>query len=210
MSRQDWFRSTVWNPQVEEQFYAKLSRARRRSRPQYICIQAYHLCQGHPHVALRLLDEYFLLGDHFNDNRAYVFRAEAHLAIGETDKAIEAYELALAREEEYPQSRTDTRLELPFLIASRRINAKYERALELLGTPGTLLFPIQRFKYHASLALIYADSQQDLSTSHAIAALQEARADISGLPYHPELGVVGNRYDTVQAQLSAIAGDSSC
>jgi hypothetical protein len=209
MSRQDWFRSSVWNPQIEEGFYAKLGRATKKKRPQYLCLQAYHLRQSHSLIALRLLAEYFALGDHLDDSRAHTFRADAHLTLGNIEQALEAYESALAREKQFPHAVTDARVELPFLIASRGIRSKYRRALTLLADPGTLLFPIQRFRHHASFALILADSNEsDMARSHAVAALREAQTGNSGLRYHPELGLVADTDDQVRLRLSQIAGIS--
>jgi len=101
MARDDWFRHTEWNAEIEAAFFDKLRRA--RDKPQCLRIQASTIATRRPDVALRLLDQYFELGDHFDHAQAHVARASAYLALGDTDQAIAAYEAALAREHEYPK-----------------------------------------------------------------------------------------------------------
>jgi hypothetical protein len=119
-----------------------------------------------------------------------------------------AYESALAREQEFPNLLTEARFELPFLIASHHIRTKYDDALLLLGNPGVLLFPRQRFIHHASWALILSDREDaDLARAHAVAALREAQTQESGLRYHPQLGLIGEAHHALRLQLSRIAKD---
>src|SRR4030095_9502291 len=119
MARDDWFRNTDWNAEIEAAFFEKLRRA--REKKQYLRIQASTIAGRKPEVALRLLDEYFALGDHFDRGHANADRASAYLALGDGEHAITALEAALAREEQYPQLLTYAYLDLPFLIASHRI-----------------------------------------------------------------------------------------
>ena len=130
MARDDWFRNCDWNPAIEAAFFEKLRRA--CNKAQRLRIQAHTLARTHPEVALRLLDDYFKLGDHFDLAQAHVDRASAHLALGDTERAIEAYETALAVEDRRPNYKTQAYLALPFLIASAGIASRYERALHLL------------------------------------------------------------------------------
>jgi tetratricopeptide (TPR) repeat protein len=104
MGREDWYRSETWNADIEAAFYAKLRRARQKS--QYLRIQACHLASTAPTVALRLLDEYFALGDSFDDAQANVDRATAYLVLGDVDAAVAAYEAALKCERLRPNVTT--------------------------------------------------------------------------------------------------------
>lgn len=206
MAGRDWFRNDTWTPAIEEQFYAKLRRATKQKRAQYACLQAYHLRHSQPEIALRLLDEYFAVPERSDDARAYTFRAQAYLVLENIDEAVKAYESAINTEKKFPNFTTDARIDLPFLIASRCIHARYPLAMALLADPGTLLFPYQRFRHHASLAFILADSDElRAARSHAAAALREAEAGDSGLRYHPELGLVSNVEDSTRLRLLGIA-----
>src|SRR6266511_3622651 len=110
MARDDWFRNTEWDDAIEAAFLQKLHRARDKS--QYLRIQASTLARCHPKVALRLLDNYFALGDHLDHAQAHVDRATACLALRDTTGAIAAYEAALAREQQYPRLLTYAWLDL--------------------------------------------------------------------------------------------------
>jgi tetratricopeptide (TPR) repeat protein len=203
MAREDWFRHTDWNAEIEAAFFEKLRRA--RNKQQYLRIQASTIARSHPEVALRLLSEYFELGDYFDQAQAYVDRATAYLALGNTEEAIASFEAALAREQQHPHFRTYAYLDLPFLIASHRLSARYEQALQLLRQhSGRLVFPVDHFRWHAAHALILSSSGDSLvARQHAQRALETATIDHSGFRYYPSVGLVGNRYEEIVEQLSA-------
>ncbi len=205
MARDDWFRHTEWNADTEASFFGKLSRA--RDKKQYLRIQASTIAPHCPEVALRLLDHYFELGDHFDQAQAHVDRASAYLALGDTDRAIAAFEAALLREEQYPKLLTQAYLDLPFLIASRGIKPRYEQALQLLQHfRSRLMFPVDHFRWHAAHALIAsAQGQTSAARDHARLALDAAAQDHSGFRYHPNVGLVGPHYEHIREQLSAAA-----
>lgn len=207
MSRDDWFRNDDWNDEIEAKFYAKLKRARRK--PQQLRVQAYHLCRSHPRVALKLLGEYFALGDRFDDTSALSVQAQAYLALGDVTKAIQAYEQAVAREEEFPNIRAGSRIELAYLIAAEQVRPKYDRALQLLETSERMLLPVQKFKYHAAYALISDDlGKTESASKHARDALCEAQREHSGLRYHATVGLVSSAHDSIIQRLRGIGGYS--
>jgi len=205
MARDDWFRHTDWNAETEAAFFEKLRRA--RDKQQYLRIQASTIAGRKPEVALRLLDEYFALGDHFDLAQAHADRASAYLALGDVEHAIAALEAALAREEQYPRLQTYAYLDLPFLIMSHRIAARYTQALELLERhKARLTFPVDHFRWHAAYALILsAQAQTALDREHARLALVAAAKDHSGFRYHPSVGLVGAKYDDIRKQISVAA-----
>jgi tetratricopeptide (TPR) repeat protein len=205
MARDDWFRHTDWNSEIEAEFFAKLSRA--RDKKQYLRIQASTIAARRPEVALRLLDEYFALGEHFDQAQAHADRASAYLALGEIEHAISALEAALARETEYPRFLTNAYLDLPFLIASHQIEPRYSQALELLERHrARLTFPVEHFRWHAAYALILlAQGQTASARENARLALAAAAKDHSGFRYHPSVGIVGTKYEKIRQQLSVVA-----
>jgi tetratricopeptide (TPR) repeat protein len=205
MARDDWFRNTDWNPAIEEAFFAKLSRA--RDKAQYLRIQASILAQKHPTVALRLLDQYFSLGEHFDHAQAHVDRASAYLSLGDTDQAISSYETALAVEDRRPKMITETYLNLPFVVVYHGIKARYEQALHLLEQhKSRLMFPVDHFRWHAAHALILLElGHIPAAREHAQIALNAAAKDHSGFRFHPRIGLVGKNYESIRQKLSALA-----
>lgn len=208
MPRDDWFRNTNWNRSVERGFEEKLRRARKKS--EYLRLQAGGLAESHPIVALQLLERYFAIGEKTLWAQAYCAQARAFLVLGRMDEAITSYERALEREAEFPNVITEAYVELPFLIATRRLCERYERALQILQeNQSRLTFPVERFKWHAAMALIAKCRGDDVSASeNASRALVEANQRHSGFRYHPEIGLVQQHYRTLIDQLTPISGRS--
>lgn len=205
MARDDWFRNTQWDENIEASFQKKLARARQKSH--YLRIQAGYLAERFPHSALRLLDQYFALGDDLEHAQAHVERATAYRSLGNVDAAIAAYEAALAREASFPNLLTQAYLELPYLIATQPIPARYQQALEVLDKGKTRpFFHSERFRWHCSVALIRASMGQIPEAGNAArAALTAAAQTDSGLRYHPKIGLVAGVDDALLGRLSALA-----
>lgn len=201
MADDDWYRNKEWNAQIEVAFNEKLRRARRKE--QYLRIQACILAPTHPNVALRLLDEYFKLKDDFDHAQAHVDRATAYLALGQLDHAAKAYEAALAKELEGRGVLTRAYIDYPFLIACNGLKELYERCLVLLEThQERLTFPVDHFKWHASRALVLsAQGKSTEAREDACAALNAASKEHSGFRYHPNIGLVGRKYEDIQNNL---------
>ena len=201
----DWFRNTTWDGSVERVFKEKLGRARRNNRAQYLRIQAATLAGSHPEVALKLLDEYFEMPDHFERAQAYADRATALLALGRVDEAVSAYEAALSREAAFPNLRTRSYLGLPYVIATRRMRSLYDRAREILmAHEKELMFAVDHFLWNAAHALIAMDLQEaDIAKVHAQRALEAAARKDSGFRYHPSVGLVPEQYDNVVRKLES-------
>jgi tetratricopeptide (TPR) repeat protein len=155
---------------------------------------------------LRLLDEYFKLKDPFDHAQAHVDRATAYLALNEIDSAIEAYEAALKREVEFPNLRTQAYLCLPFLVVTERIESHYPQCLEILMEhQSDSMFPVDRFKWHASVAFILKrNGDVSGASENARKALMEAGKEHSGFRYHPGIGLVAKRYDDIQTKLAGL------
>ena len=204
MATKDWFRNEDWDEEIETAFFAKLRRA--RDKAQYLHIQAGTLASTHPNIALRLLEQYFQLGDTFFRSPAHVSQAQAYLALGKVESAIRSYEAALTAEEDFPNVQTQAYLDLPFLVAMKGIEELYPRSLELLAKFETRpAFPLEHFRWHASKALIL--NQQDKygeARRSACEALSWAEKTDSGFRYHRDLGLVGERHEGLKAKLSGL------
>jgi tetratricopeptide (TPR) repeat protein len=202
MSRTSWFQNPVWSEAAEKHFREKLRRVRDKSQP--LRIQASFLRRTYPEVSLRLLEEYFSLPDRCQDSVAGQHRAEVLLTLGRVPDAINAYLQAIERESDVGAVQTEARRDFSFLVATRKLREHYQRALLVLGD-ADLLFPVQRFTHHASIAMISADSgDQQSAREHAESALKVAAATTSGLRYHSGFGLVGEDFEHTKKILAAI------
>lgn len=204
MARDDWYRNRSWNSDIEKTFTERLRRARDKS--QYLRIQASYLAEVQPEVALRLLDGYFQLGEHFDQAQAHVDRAQAHIALGNVGAAVASYEAALERERIYPQLQTQACLHLPFLIVMRRLHDLYSRAMEIIDTSqARLMFPVDRYLAHGIRALILHEQgnapEAKASATLSLAAASETQ---SGFRYHQNIGLVRDTDDEFGSRLEAI------
>jgi tetratricopeptide (TPR) repeat protein len=204
--RDTWWRNTSWNEEIEAAFFGKLARARNKVR--YLRNQGRFLASSCPEVALRLLAQYFALGADSSEAEAHFYRARAHVALRDMDAAATAYEAVLAREEAFPNFRTWAFHELPVLIATERMSARYDRAIEvLMKHKEWLTFPVQSYQYHGALALIlHAQGRTVEAENEAKQALEAAQLTHSGFQYHPDLGLVGDIADEFGKRLREIVG----
>lgn len=189
MSRNDWYRNKDWNTQIESEFDAKLKRARDKS--QYLRIQASYLTKTHPQAALNLLDRYFDLGEHFDFAQAYVDQAKSYLSLGKTAETITSFEKALVREKNHPKLLTNAYLDLPFFIAVKSIENKYDEALETLDTyQPRLTFSIDKYKWNAAKSIILSSlDYHEEAANFAKAAIEFSEEKKSGIKYHPKVGL---------------------
>ncbi len=201
MSAEDWYRNSKWNSEIASRFEEKLRRARRKE--QYLRIQASMISKKHPEAALTLLDRYFQLPDDFDHAQAHVDRASAYLAMARVEEAVSSYEAALRREAEFPRLLTMACVDLPFLIATRRISQRYGQALALLDEfQHRLMFPVDWFKWHAAKASILSEIGERVSAKvHANEALSAASRLESGSRYHPNVGLVDGKYESLKSQM---------
>ncbi|HEY3319224.1 MAG TPA: hypothetical protein VGP72_01965 [Planctomycetota bacterium] len=204
MGRHDWYRNTDWNADIEMAFRAKLVRS--RDKGQYIRIHASVLTQKRPRIALRLLEEYFSLGEHFDLAQAFVDQGNAYRALGEKERAFESYRRAIAREKSHPKLQTQAYLELSLMIATEKMACHYDFALELLKQHATRgKFPVDHFRWYAARALIFSDRGQiERARQAALSALSFAEQDHSDVRYHPSIGIVGEDYESVRSNMNAI------
>jgi tetratricopeptide (TPR) repeat protein len=205
MGSHDWYRNEVWDDAIETQFHQRLHRARRKS--QYLRIQASYLARSYPMVALRLLQEYFALGEHFDMAQAHVDRANALKALGDHQGALTSLEAALEREQADPNLRTQAYLDFAFLIADARLEWLYARGIEVLdANKSRPIFPVESYRANGARALLLqALGRGEEARTAACAAVAAAGEVNSGFRYHQKLGLVNDANDEFGARVAALA-----
>jgi tetratricopeptide (TPR) repeat protein len=206
----DWFRRTSWTEDDKAEFEARLGRARHANRGQYVRIQGVHLAEvGHHRAAVELFER--VLADYpepLNIAPALSGLGRSLMALGERERALDAMRRCVRREREFPNVTTGAALEFAFTVACLDALELFEEARGLLrdldARESQMLFPLERFKLHASRAIL-ADSP-DLAAQEAAAALREAGRSDSGLRYHGGLGLVGDEFAPLRIRLRGIVG----
>lgn len=194
----DWYRKRTWSKNDEDEFFAKLARARKDGRAQYLKIQAIELVETKDKSLLKTAE--FLLNKVLEDYPEDIFNKSATLfTLGEIYKqeskfeiAMEYFKKALDFEKNHPNVRTKAFLEFSELVvrtAKKDMFAFVEGLLEE-NLPGQI-FPLSKYRICSILAIINADKNNvEKARYYSGLASQFASAETSGLRYHKYLGLV--------------------
>ena len=170
----EWYRNTDWNDEIEEHFFEKLGKARSQ-RDQYIVLQAHHLVESYPSVALRLIDLYFeSRSDDFDDDRARKVASSAHFALGGHVEALDNYLKALDAGNVERVMHVASPIEFAFLAARYRSTKHYAPALEQLSDiapPSQNEFDL-RFRYCSAISVLLSETGRD--PLHSLAMARDA------------------------------------
>jgi tetratricopeptide (TPR) repeat protein len=211
MGRDDWYRNTEWDIEIEQAFRAKISRAR-GMRPQYLRIQAGQIADKYPDVSLALIDEYFETHDEFDVPNAYCVRAQAYQALGRQQDALLAYKQALEWEASHPRHISTARHDLPRLVVDGRLASEYDYALEILTSRYTASdhqFPSTRYHWNGCCALITFElGQWEEAREFAERAMRAAAETESPFRYHRNVGVVRDTSDEFGRRIKRISQPS--
>ena len=209
MASDDWFRNKTWSAQIEKRFFEKLARARTQ-RDQYLAIQAITVAPRKPKAAIRLVEHYFeTRKNDFHDVQALLAKVDAQNTLGDKLGLVGTYKEILAREAEFPNHKTTANVDFPYFVATQKIEKEYEYAVSVLNERGDdVTFPLDRFKWQASYALISnIRGHRIAAKDHAIRAVAAAKAKESGFRYHQNLGLVGKKHKPVVKTLVRLAAD---
>lgn len=191
--RENWYRNEIWSFKIECAFLDKLRRTRGQGS-QCLAIQIGFLADTHPQDSLRLATLYFdEWSDPFHDGQVHRSKAQAFIAMKQFDEAAESLAEALDWQQQNPNHIVGAELAFGMLVAEHDLSAWRDQAQDavLRLDPATLLFPLERFRRHAVLAMI-AEAKGDKETMehHAQGALREAACEKSPFTAHPDLGLV--------------------
>lgn len=209
----EWYRKTSWTTADQDDFSARLRRCRSDAhRAQYLRIQASHLqLLGTPEMiraALGLLERVLNeFPEKFELAMTHVQKAECMKALGNPVQALASYRNALQAEREFRNVKTNAWLDFGWLIACNAMVDKYDEALAILKEfMGSLIFPVERFKYFAILAIISNHYSDEVAArDFAKKSLEAVSMKDSGFRYHREVGLVKNADENIIKLLEKIA-----
>ena len=211
MSSDDWYRRTTWTDDDRTEFNARLRRARKYNRPQYLRIQAVHLADvGNHDAALEVLDQFLQIDEGSIDlAQAQLQRAKSLLAAGNEAAAINAFRASLSAERLRPNVQTEAWLMFPWFIVETENTQLYSEADSVLtefSATRSPSFPVSDYRLQCIKALLLAhEGNTQQAQVHAKQAMAAASAKHSGYRYHPNLGLVQNTNTTVHERVSEIA-----
>jgi tetratricopeptide (TPR) repeat protein len=197
----EWYRKKSWTETDEEHFFAKLKRARKDNRAQYLRIQAVELIQTNKpqllEVAESLLtqmlteypDEDFSIASALN-SLGDIYQKQQKL-----EKAIEFYKKSVDFEKKYPNVKTQSYLDYSELILRTNKIDKFDYTKRIiLERFNDVFLPIEKYRASSILSVIYYyENQVELADKYANIAEQNAKKETSGLRYHKHFGVVNER-----------------
>lgn len=201
----DWYRRKTWTKTDEEEYFAKLGRARKDGRAQYLRVQAIELIETKDKnllsVAETLLNK--ILTD-YPDNR--IEKSQTYNSIGEIYKLREDYETAL----EYFQKSLDFEKEFPNVITTAYLNLSetvvraektelYDKVENLLTekiNKDSLKFPIQNYIVYSVMTVISEfKGNREQAKIYADLAEKNATTQTNSLwnPQKKKFGIVKDR-----------------
>ena len=154
-----------------------------------------------------MLDQYFALGDHFDQPSAFCVKAAAHLALGDTPAALAAYEAAVAREARGNCVYTQAGLLYARLIVSDKSEHLYLKAVEALGASrNRLLIPADNYQALGADAVILKHCGMDIEAREsAELALEFACKRTPLVANTPKLGQMPETGDDFYRKIKAIS-----
>lgn len=210
----DWYRRKTWTKKDEEEFFAKLGRARKDGRAQYLKIQAIELIETKDKYLLEAAEVLLnkLLTD-YPDNR--IDRSQAFNSLGEIhklrenfDKALEYFKKSLDFETEFPNVITTAYLNFSETVVQLNKTEFYDEVEKLLTEKinmDSLTFPAQNYIMYSVLSVI-ADFKGDFDNAKKYSEIAEknatAKTNILWNPRKKTLGIVKERKDWLDKLLN--------
>lgn len=201
----DWFRKKTWTKKDEEEFFAKLARARKEGRAQYLKIQAIELINTKEKNLLNIAEELLnrILTD-YAENR--IEKSQCYNSLGEIyelrndeEKAIYYYKKSLDYEKEFPNVKTSSDIDFAKIIVKKGKTELYNEVEKILFEKiknESILFPIENYTIYSILAGISSfkgDFEQ--AKKYAEIAEKNSLAEKNTLwnPRKQKIGIVKSR-----------------
>ena len=211
MASDDWYRSDAWEETAQEEFRAKLERARTQ-RDFYLRIKAGAIAQSHPDAALELYEE--LLGEADGDTASIHYAmALIHWREGDVEALFEYLDLALGSEGNGLGAAGV--MENAFVSGLLGRTERYARAMRLfepwdqaalkqLGRPFVRSFA---GAFGSAIILDHLGRTEEAREA-ALTALEWTQIEEGPIPGHPQLGLPPQVPDDWTDRMHAIAAKS--
>jgi hypothetical protein len=217
MGDDEWFRHTTWTPQIQEAFFARLSRSRSSfQKAQHLRIQAFHLQETKDPLLVRVAIQ--LLGEMFSKYPESIQMAQGRhqqaqclSLLGDVESAIDAFRMALAAEKTFPNVKTQAWLNFGWFVLERGRADLHDEVLHVLiefERRTAPMFPLETFRFHGIQALILANrGRAREAKEHARLAMEAATKNNSGFRYHPTVGLVSDLESPIARDIAVLAAD---
>ncbi|MEZ7515502.1 hypothetical protein [Flavobacterium frigidarium] len=200
----DWYRRKNWTENDEIEFYAKLNRAKKDGRAQYLKIQAIELIETKEenliNVAESLLNKYLyeFPEDNFNRSSCLGKLGEIYLLRNSPLKALENFKKAIEFEKIYPNVITQATIKFSEIVIENNIEAEYKYVEEILmnkiNSENGLTFNNEKYIVYSILSIINKENGNNkIAKEYTEIAEQSANLESSGFTYHKKLGIVTKR-----------------
>jgi len=201
----EWYRCESWTKAEEEQFFAKLGRARKDGRAQYLRIQAIHLVESGDLSLLEVAESLLntILTD-YPDNRLEKSQTFNQLGVinrlrGDNVEALRYFKQAVDFEKEFPNVITGARLNFAETVIEEGRSEWYDEVEKTMLAEienGGVLFPTQWYTIASVLCVIYASKgDREKVKFYADIAERNATAKLNSLwnPRKRKLGLLEER-----------------
>lgn len=180
----DWYRKKTWTKTDEEEYFAKLGRARKDGRAQYLRIQAFELIETKEKDLLtiaetlltKILTEY--PENNFEKSSTYNHLGEIYKIRGDYENALIYFKKSLDFEKEYPNVITNSYLDFAETVVRAEKTELYNKVEKLLTekiNEDNLKFPIQNYIMYSVMSII-SEHKGDFEQSKKYADLAENNA----------------------------------
>lgn len=220
MRQDDWYRSSEWTRQSQEEFFLRLNRSRSAfHKAQYCELKAVALWRtgdslkisGALQLTERILNEW---ADMWPIHTTYGLRAHCFESLEKIDEAIDEYFRCFSAMDSNLKFVIQAPLDFGFLCIRERLVEHYQTATELANHrwfTDRFLVPNWRFMRSTILSILNdrLGINADDARAHARIALVAASASESGFKRNPKICLVRNPDSELIKELFQIAGQES-